>query len=172
MARSTGTPEVMSDKELAKANQDVAIPSTRFDDEALSNIESFDDALALLAEEGIAIDMADEKLGNGFAIISDKGILCGVEFLLLSWQFNQGDKGEFVSCNLVAKMPGQKTPSKFVLNDGSTGIREQLKQYTKKTGKTAGLYVKHGLRRSDYTYEDQATGENSAATTFYLDTSA
>lgn len=149
----------------------VAISGTRFDDETLSGIESFDDALGVLADAGVVIDHASEKLGNGFAILSDKGLLVGVEILLLSWQFNNGDNGEFVSANVVARMPGQKSPAKFVVNDGSTGIRDQLKLYNAKTGKTAGLHVKNGLRRSDYTFVDD-NGQTKNATTFYLDTSA
>jgi hypothetical protein len=177
MARATAAsevPEVMTDRELAKTdpNSVVAIKGTRFEDADLANIDSFDAALGLLAEQGITVESADEVLGNGFAVIKDKGILCGVEMLILSWQFNAGDMGEFVSANVVARMPGQKTPAKFVINDGSSGIFKDLKNYTTKTGRTAGLHVKNGLTRSDYTYEDESTGEKRPATTFYLDTSA
>lgn len=150
----------------------VAITTTRFDDEKLLAIGSFDDALSLLAEEGIVVDAASETLGNGFSVIQDKGVLVGAEMILLSWQFNQGDMGEFVSINAVVKLPGHQTPAKLVINDGSTGIRDDLKKYTERTGKTAGLYVKKGLRRSDYDYTDEKTGETRGATTFYLDTSA
>lgn len=165
------TPAAKSD-DNGSVSTELANPGTRFSDEQLLAVDSFDAALELLANEGVVIDHAEETLGNGFAILKDKGLLCGVELLFLSWQFNNGDNGEFVSANVIARMPGQKTPSKFVVNDGSTGIRDQLKLYTKKTGKTAGLHAKRGFTRSDYTYTDETTKETKGATTFYIDTSA
>lgn len=171
-AQTAPVAEVMTDKELSKANSDVAVPTTRFDDEQLLAISNFDDALALLGEQGIALESASDTLGNGFAILKDKGNLIGVELMCLSWQFNKGENGAFVSVNVLAKMPGNSSPAKLVLNDGSTGIYAQLKKYTDRSGRTAGMYVKNGLTRSDYTYEDEKTGETKQATTFYLDTSA
>lgn len=164
--------EVMPERMADKANG-VAVQAHRFSDEQLSSIESFDDVTALLAAEGITLDSADEVLGNGFTILDkdEKGMLVGIPLVCLSWQFNAGDNGEFVSINIVAKMPGNVVPSKFVVNDGSTGIRDQLKAYSNKTGKFAGLTVKRGFRRSDYPYTD-ADGKTRTATTFYLDTSA
>lgn len=161
--------EVMPEKLLRSANNEVAVPTTRFDDEALLAISSFDDAAALLAENDIPIVAADQVIGNGFAIINDKGFLCNVPMMLLSWNFNSGDNGEFVSINAVANLPGGNL-GKYIINDGSTGIYAQLRKYTDRTGKTAGLIVKRGLRRSDYQYDDNGTPKN--ATTFYLDTSA
>lgn len=165
----------MTDKELSKANANdgaVAIRGTRFDDQQLRTVATFDDALALLAEEGIAVASADETLGNGFSIIDDKSVLIGVELLLMSWQFNNGDMGEFVSINAVAKYRGvTNAPAKLIINDGSTGIYKQLKELTAQTGKTAGLYVRKGLRVSNYEYEDDK-GVKRPAQTFYLDTSA
>lgn len=173
-ARSTTTApaEVMTERELAKANKtdEVAIPRTDFDDDALLAIESFDDALGLLAEQGETIVHADEVIGNGFAILKDKSRLVGVELLFLGWNFNDGENGKFVSAYAIAKMEGAKHPLKYIINDGSTGLCAQLQAYTNKTGKTTGLHCKNGLTRSDYTVE--IDGETRQASTFYLDTSA
>lgn len=163
--------EVMPARMAAAANGEVAVPTTRFDDDALLGIQSFDDAAALLAENDIPVVAADQVIGNGFAIVNDKGFLCGVPMMLLSWHFNSGDNGQFVSINAVCKLPGN-TLGKYIINDGSTGIYEQLRKYTEKTSKTAGLIVKRGLRRSDYQYTDKNDGTTKNATTFYLDTSA
>lgn len=162
-------PEVMSGRMAAAANGEVAIPAQRFSDDRLRDIASFDDAAALLAEHEIPVVAADQVMGNGFTVISDKGFLCGIPMILLSWHFNRGDNGEFVSVHAVANLPGNSL-GKYVINDGSTGIYRQLREYTDKTTKTAGLVVKRGLRRSDYQYDD--SGETKNATTFYLDTSA
>lgn len=165
-AQDKATTETVAD------NAEVAIPRVDFDDLALSEISSFDDALALLAADGTVIEHASDVIGNGFTILKDKSLLCGVELLFLGWSFNAGDNGDFVSCYVVARMPGSKVPSKFIVNDGSTGLYKDLFNYTKKTGRIKGLHVKNGLTRSDYTYVDKETGEQRPATTFYLDTSA
>lgn len=158
--------------ETVEDNSAVAIPRVDFDDLALSEISSFDDAVALVTADGTVIESASDVIGNGFAILKDKSLLCGVELLFLGWSFNAGENGEFVSCYVVARMPGSKVPSKFIVNDGSTGLFKDLRNYTTKTGRNKGLHVAKGLSRSDYTYEDKETGEQRPATTFYLDTSA
>lgn len=176
MARTSpadSVPEVAPESVLRNAGEpgtDVAIPATRFSDDDLLAISSLDDVRTLLAANEIPLVAADQVLGNGFSIVNDKGFLCGVPMILLGWSFNRGDNGEFVSVNAVANLPGN-TMGKFIINDGGSGIYAQLRKYTERTGKAAGLYVARGLRRSDYTYDD-GSGVPKQATTFYLDTSA
>lgn len=141
-------------------------------DTDLLNIQTEADALALLQEVGYTVEEADKAIGNGFAILptDHKGRLEGLPLLFLSWRFSCGDMGEFVSALVLA--PTQNGVEKWILNDGSTGIYNQLKAYSENTGRYGGLRVKRGLRRSDYTYTDPQTGNEKPATTFYLDTSA
>lgn len=142
---------------------------TKLSDEALSGITSFDDALRLLQETygADSVAIASDVLGDGFALLdnNDKHKLVGEGFILVNWDFHMGDHGEFVAARLVTA-----NNKKMVLIDGSTGICKQLSLYTANTGKSAGLYVAKGLRRSDYTYDDNGT--EKAATTYYLDVSA
>lgn len=161
--------EVMPERMADAANGEIAVSALRFSDDDLRAIESFDDAAALLAQNDLPVVAADQVLGNGFSVVNDKGFLCGLPMMLLSWHFNKGDNGDFVSAHAVVSMPGG-TLGKFVINDGSTGLYQQLRNYTDKTDRTTGLVVKRGLRRSDYQYDDNGTPKN--ATTFYLDTSA
>lgn len=127
---------------------------------------AFDDAMALVNEKlgGEVIDSAD--LGDGFGVLDtkNKGQLIGVTFFILSAQFSQGDNGEFVSCRIVTK-DGRK----LILNDGGTGIYEQLK--TLWTVKPAAygqpVLVRKGLRESRYNHP-----EHGPSVTYYLDTSA
>ena len=125
---------------------EVAIQDVKFSHDDLASIATFDDALALLAQtvgtDGIST--ADATLGDGFAIVEDKDRLIDVPFVLLNWQESMGDFGAFTIARGVTR-----DGFKFVLTDGSTGIHEQLTAYTEKTGKTAGLLCRHGLRRSD-----------------------
>lgn len=134
----------------------------------LSDIGSFDDALKLAREMygEAAVVAAADVIGDGFRLLDNKDQLIEVPFLALAWDFHQGDHGEFVSVKVVTR-----DGLKFVLNDGSTGIRDQLMQYSADKSQYGGLFCMKGLRRSDYTFEDE-NGEEKAARTYYIDTSA
>lgn len=158
-------------------NERTAIPNPRqsgtelvqrLSDDALKGIGSFDDAMSLLAETyGIdSVVTASTVLGDGFAMLEDKSSLIGQTMVFVNWSFHMGDHGEFVVARVVT-MDNRK----LIITDGSTGIHAQLQAYSANSGKYAGLVVKAGLRRSDYTYTDDK-GQDKKATTFYLDTSA
>lgn len=152
--------------------QDVSTRGPRYSDDELLGIDSFDAALELAQRELGGIAAADQEIGNGFSILDNdrKDILVGAPMLLLSWNFNIGDFGPFVSAMVVAKVGGQTL--KYVLNDGSSGIFRQLDEYSNRTGRMGGLIVRKGLRVSEYEYEDPQSGEKRPAKTYYLDTSA
>jgi hypothetical protein len=166
----------MTRKGQAKAepSTEVVAPSAElFDMEELRNIETFDDALALVQSQLGGVAVASDELGDGFALIStakDKDKFCGVPVIFLSWAFNAGDFGDFVSARIVARQDGGSI-AKAIINDGSTGVFQQLQDYTKQTGKLGGLVARHGLRRSDYEYDD-GSGTPKPASTYYIDTSA
>jgi hypothetical protein len=150
--------------------------STRgLSDDFLADIHTFEDAFSAMETAGYtAEDWAD--YGTGFEVLDSNGKarLVGVPFAILEWRFNDGDMGTFVSCMLVTK-----ANEKLVMNDGSTGIRDQLAQVTRKRvekghpePQKGPFYVRQGLSRSDYKVEipDTKTGEmvSIPATTFYL----
>lgn len=138
-----------------------------FSDDELRNIDSLASIGALLGDKiGSATD-----LGSGFALLDTPGKrrLCGVPLLILMWNFSQGDMGEFVSAHVVSLDPTGKVTGKYVINDGSTGVYRQLKDWTERTGERQGLHVPRGLRASDYTFTD-TDGVEKPATTFYIDT--
>jgi hypothetical protein len=141
-----------------------------FGEEALRNVETFDDAIALAMQEVGDIASADNALGDGFALLDNKDTLIGKPLLFLSWSFNNGDFGPFVSAHVVARVDSGGA-NKVIINDGSTGIYAQLEAYTKRTGKQGGLLSRKGLRRSDYMYTDEK-GQERPASTHYIDTSA
>jgi hypothetical protein len=107
------------------------------------------------------------EYGTGFEVLDKdaKGQLVGVPFIILDWVINEGDFGEFVSLRLVTQ-----DNRKLIVNDGSTGIAKQVREMAE-AGEQRAVYVKKGLRRSDYEYTDK-NGAKKPATTFYLDTSA
>lgn len=152
---------------------EVAVRGPAWEDDTLLQVGSFADAMALAKAEFGELSEASDTLGNGFTILNDKAkdILIGQELILLSWNFNVGDMGPFVSIMCAAKMPGGGV-MKAIVNDGSTGIYSQLDTLYRRNGKLGGLHVPRGLRRSDYTYHDENTGEDRPASTYYLDTAA
>lgn len=134
----------------------------------LAGITSFNDALALLnarlAEVGGVIESIADY-GTGFSLLKDKGELLGKPFIVLAWFFREGEYGDggFVSAEIVTE-DGRK----LVINDGSTGIRDQLVGVTERrrsTGlanETVGLAVPGGLTKSDY-FRHEGTGEIARA---------
>lgn len=160
------------DKREAKAARDDSKGTTvavqnRFLDDDLRAITSFDDAVKLLGDTPIT-DSAD--LGNGFTVLrkNDKRRLVGVPFLILSVDFLPGDFGKDFASMMIVTKGGEK----LIVNDGSTGIADQLLQLRARiNGPMRGIVCKHGLRVSDYEYED-TDGMRIPASTYYLDTSA
>lgn len=140
------------------------------ENKTLRGLTSLDDVFRFIESEyGGIIDVSDE-IGDGFAMIEDKGQLVGKEMALINWKIVDGDHGTFV---FVRAMTRDEQRVMFI--DGSTGICDQLLELSSRTGRFGGMHVKRGLRRSDYEYEDTdaKTGETKMkpATTFYLDTS-
>lgn len=147
----------------------------RVTDDDLRSITSFGDVLDLFGGE--YVDAAQE-FGTGFAICDNKDTLIGQTFAIIDARLNpNGNFGEFVSMLVVTE-----DNRKMVVNDGSTGIREQLIGIMAKTNRDSGtqrrpIVVRKGLRRSDYEVElpdprDPAKTVLTKASTYYLDLSA
>jgi hypothetical protein len=176
---TTAVPEVMSEKEIARSlgAQSVEVRQNipAYDNTKLVNLESWEDLGALFSETGVELSFADKVLGDGFTILDtkDKASLIGKPMALLEWRFNESATGRFVSIRAVVKV-GKSNGDirKVIINDGSTGILQQLDSFTKQTGKQAGLIVQRGLRVSSYMYEDKESGVQRPAETYYLDASA
>jgi len=106
--------------------------------------------------------------GSGFTVCEDKRQLIGVPLVIIQWRFSAGDYGTMVNAAVMTQ-DGRK----LIVNDGSTGIMQQLLDVTDKRAEKnhptpqAGLLVKEGLTVSDYTFTD-AKGETAPASTFYL----
>lgn len=145
-----------------------ALPTYRNSD--LQAVTTFEDALALMRETygDTGVITADEVIGNGFAMLKTKDVLIGVPFALVKWQFYPGRYAN----NFVSAMVVTKDGKKYLLIDGGTGICAQLQEVTDNTGRQGGMVARNGLTRSDYTYTDSETQEETPAHTFYIDTSA
>lgn len=169
-----GIPKKGSPEMAARSNPAPEEPSKVLDtvpaysDTDLLAINTFEDALNLARELYGAENLvtADQVLGNGFRLLKDKAQLIGKAFIALSWRFNPGDFGEFVSMLVVTEDGG-----KYIVNDGSTGVCQTLASYTNATGRHGGMVARNGFTVSNYEYEDEK-GEKHPASTYYIDTSA
>jgi hypothetical protein len=152
---------------MSERNAELASRDTFTDDE-LRNVESFADLAKLMQDKEVQSTDVSTVLGDGFTLLStaEKRQLIKVPLAVVSWTFAQGDNGEFVSLRVITK-----TNQKVIINDGSTGIRDQVKDLVQRGIKPV-VWVAKGLRVSEYDYEDEKTGEMKRAQTFYLDTSA
>jgi hypothetical protein len=190
MSKATSPASKVDKNEEPSTEVDVQPESRYFSREELSGIESFEDAMRLATSAHGTVVNAHEslELGDGFKIADeeDKGRLIGVPLMLLEWSFRDGDFGDYVSIRAISQGEDGKT-TKWILNDGSTGIKEDLEDFTKKTGRTGGLFVRNGLRVSRYhidaktreplskaEYRDAVADGRKVvpAATFYLDASA
>lgn len=122
--------------------------TSRFSDDDMRAISSFDEALSFVeAEYGTIHEIAD-YIGNGFTVLPSerKTDLIGKELIVIDWRVNDGDYGLYASLAVVTR----EGNAKWIVNDGSSGIGAQLKQLTAEKGITGGLRVPGGLRVSEY----------------------
>lgn len=135
----------------------------------LNNIRNADEAYRLLQAQGVALADNDVDGIIQREIIDDKSKILGMPFVILSWDFHEGDFGDFVSALVI--FPNDEKI--YVLNDGSTGIFKQLQEITRNREENghpfpqAGRRVDKGLRVSDYDYTDEK-GKTAPAKTYYL----
>ncbi len=177
------------DVEVLGLSKELATVSV-FTREDLTNIASYDDAIRIAQEAfGTVVRIDETDMGDGFRVATedDKRRLVGVPLVLLEWKWRDGDFGKDYCSILAVALNANGTSTKWVINDGGTGIAEDLKAYEGRTGRTGGLSVPKGLRVSDYftdaltnlpisrgqLAEYHATGRKTGkGHTFYLDTSA
>ena len=166
---------VSSEAEVFKASSDVAREANKsvFQDEDLKSITNLDDAFRVMQESGIVAESFADY-GTGFEILDkdEKGQLIKKPFMIVEWRFTKSEykkDTEFVSALVVTKDGG-----KYILNDGSTGIAQQLRNVTDsrlrqgKPNPQTGLLVEKGLRVSEYPNPAPDAAEGSMSRTYYL----
>lgn len=166
MAKAAQRDETVSETVSDNAEKFGDEGMTRFSDTDLRNISSFEDAIRLAEQAyGSVVDATDE-IGSGFIMLDNKDRLCDVPFLILSVSFPEGDyrnpdTGE-MSHFAVVRLVTQ-TGDRFVVTDGGHGIYSQLDEFVVRSGRTGGILVKGGLRKSEYDHP-----EHGRSVTYYL----
>lgn len=108
------------------------------------------------------VDTADvvdaaEALGNGFTIASekDKAKLVNVPFVIVDWRVNENGRfGPFFTLFIITA-----DNRKLILNDGGSGIGEQLAQLSD-AGFDGLIQCRHGLTVSEYPAFENAYDAN------------
>lgn len=139
------------------------------------SISSFEDAMRLVEDTFGQEIYSAADLGDGFDLLpsKDKAQLLGVPLLVMSANFSRskenvdpttGEMREFVSLRIVTK-DGRK----LIVNDGSSGIAEQVRMMWNMVPGSKGkpIYGPKGLRVSEYNHP-----EHGPSKTFYLDTAS
>lgn len=121
----------------------------RWDDAELRGLTDYEQAVKQAADLYGGIDDVSKEIGNGFAVLAkdDKARLVGKPFVALFWTFNAGDYGDYFATMFAISPDG----AKFIINDGSSGVYAQLRDYSvTHDGRMGGLSVPAGLRASEY----------------------
>lgn len=138
------------------------VATRAFSDEELRSLQTYNDLRALVNEKKIPVVNASDVLSDGFELTKDKAGLVGIEFVIVDWRFtasSEYEDGEFVTVRLITAQN-----AKLIINDGSKGgIRDQLKSVAPE----GVLFVKNGLRVSEYEYTDEK-GKKNKARSYYL----
>lgn len=145
----------------------------KLSDATLNSLKTVDDAVrALGVTDQSDLDWNDSQ----WILLEDKAKLVGKKFLAVQWKFHQSKEylnSEFVSVYLITAdtIDGENT---FVINDGSTGICQQLRNLTDTRTEAghktpySGALVKGGLKLSEYDRTDEKGTVIGRGKTFYL----
>lgn len=135
--------------------------------ESFKDVESFDEAMQLFQDSKEKI--VEYKSEFEYPRV-DKETLVNRPFMILYWDIEPGDSGQYAVVNCM-----DTNNTKFSFSDGSSGVMEQLVSIQEKTGRHQGIFVPNGLRESKYgvNREGKAVNKNSpesvrTASTFYL----
>lgn len=148
-------------------------------DAIASSFESFEDALAYFnANEGI-VNIGDVA-GDGYILTRDKEQLVNVPFVIVDWRpvVDEATARTYATIRLITS-DGRK----YRINDGSTGICQQLNEIMDRHGVSKGIAVAKGLFKSEYLVSNDEhnhgqvvakdyAGKKSTAATYYLNQSA
>lgn len=141
-----------------------------FDVTTLRSLESFDDAMALLAETYGEVQDATKVIGSGFSLTDTNGKyrLIGEPFVVVRMMFPQStehkdsDTGEWLHYAVLHIMT--RDGRKLIITDGGVGIYRQCEEWSVRENRKGGLYVPGGLRVSEYDLPD-GSGQGM---TYYL----
>jgi hypothetical protein len=165
MAAGTDVAEV-SDVDLALHRETFTPDTVRAATASYKGIDFIPDTWEEVAEAfGGEVLMFE---GSPWKVV-DKDTLIGVPFMICDVKVSWSTKYDSPFVNILALT---KDNEKIVINDGSTGIMEQMLHMLNKSKRKAGIVCEGGLRKSDYpvTIHDGMSDTDKVieATTYYI----
>jgi hypothetical protein len=151
------------DSASSELSTDILSIARPIDNDQLRTVTDFNSAMELLENMGVPLVDSSEELGTGFKKTDNKKQFVGVPLVVLFWTFHDGDFGEdpFVAIHLVTRDGG-----KYILTDGSTGIRDELRKWTENNnGRTFGMICETGFSESEYKYCEGCQTTNTKKST-------
>lgn len=114
--------------------------------------------------------------GSPWILLKDKSKLVDVPFMIADVRHYEGNYGSAVAIMLLTEnpLPGfEGDAPRYVINDGSTGLYDQVTQMVARSHKKSGILCPRGLRASNYTYQQKdfdgnPMGPEIPATTYYV----
>lgn len=132
----------------------------------LTDIRSFEDAVAMLAQAGIETHSITD-LGDGFAVM-DKSEFVNRRFVIVSTRLVDAEKSDFGNPFAIIRLV-TADGIKAIITDGShkSGVCNQVLVSAERGINLAGYVCEKGLLGSEYKYVDE-TGKETPAVTYYF----
>jgi len=161
---------------MPKANSSAAIEAAKeegpsFDDLVKASKaapefvpSTFEDLERFFEQEGGIVEVE----GSPWESIP-KATLVDKEFVIVHTKFYEGTYGPTVALLCFLREGNRRV----IINDGSTGLFQQVKGMVERTGRMGGFYAPKGLRVSTYSYQPvdfdgNPMGNPIPASTYYL----
>lgn len=152
---------------------DITKATNKLTDAELNNLATVEDAIKALGVSDLEALTWDD---SPWTVLEDKAKLIGKKFLAVQWKFHESKEyvgSEYVSVYVITSdsIDGK---FHFIVNDGSTGICQQLRNLTDtRTDKghptpSSGALVKNGLKLSEYDRVDAKGTVIGKGKTYYL----
>lgn len=159
---------------------DVEQQDVELSEDVVTNFDSFEQALSFFQNRTGVVNVGDVA-GDGYVLTRDKEVLLNIPLLLIDWKELEDPETQrrYASMRIITS-DGRK----FRINDGSTGIFQQLKQIRDKYNLTTGIAVPKGFFKSEYFIDDETrkiippdkvdgwSKPKSKAATYYLNQSS
>ena len=121
---------------------------------------SFDEAMSIWSDDIIEVKSDWE--------VVDKKELVNIPFVIQQVRFYEGNFGPAVAAMAVTQ--GNR---RVVFNDGSSGVREQIRELVNRHQRHGGFLCPHGLRFSEYEYQEEdfdgnPIGDLKKTRTYYI----
>jgi hypothetical protein len=175
VAKSPAVPETGELTEVVLTEKELNSLFGINDDNVMWDLNSVEDLDEYFADQGGIIEFK----GSPFTLIrkDEKGMLENQPFTVVDTRWYESKQfGNMVVAVMLITDDPIKGENKFLFNDGSTGVRQQMEAMVTHTKRRGGFRCPRGLRASHYTVWDKVDLDGAPmkdakeieATTYYI----